>query len=185
MRKNLILFITILIFTLISFSEPVNIQDVETVARNWFNEFANKSNTIDQVSLENYIYTVTFKDGGWVLVSADDVAKPVLAYGTSSLTNNNPAQQEWINNNYAAAIKAAVDSKADNYQTKQLWNDILNHNFASVRGKAGKDVTPLLEEIKWGQGVPGYNSMCPEEPDNGTGHGYEILGMASSRARFS
>lgn len=103
------------------------------------------------------VYTFIFNAGGFVMISADDAAIPVLGYSHTSTYNENithPAVKEWFGN-YNAEIEAIVSNKVSNEGTLSKWNDVLNNNFP----KDVKAVAPLVE-TNWNQDS-GWDAYVP------------------------
>ena len=67
------------------YSRPVDIETARMVAQNFMGRARGASNSVSDVVAErfegqNSFYVVNFREGGWVMVSADDATIPVLAY---------------------------------------------------------------------------------------------------------
>ena len=93
------------------------------------------------------LYVFTSGATGYLVVSADDVAAPVLGYsdnGTFDPDNMPPAMRWWLDE-YKAQISAAAQGDAGVYQ--------------AVERESRQAVGPLLK-TKWDQGSP-YNKYCP------------------------
>lgn len=157
MRKALSLLL-ISIFALgLTFATPVSKEKARMAAVNVYINYASK--TVKDFSITKEIatkrngittfYTFVFNAGGFVMISADDAAIPVLAYSHESPYREditNPSVKEWLDN-YSAQIEAIRTSKLSNAATITKWNDVLNNRFP----KNEKAVAPLLT-TKWGQG---------------------------------
>ena len=91
-------------------------------------------------------YYVFDTGGGFVIVSGDDRAEAVLAYGEGSLDMNDlPCNLQWM---------------LDHYKEQMEW--LFNHEGAQVRRVApapSVTIAPLLH-CTWSQGTP-YNDLCP------------------------
>ena len=68
-----------LLFTiaLVGYSRPVDIEKARTVAQNFMSRTRGTSNTVSDVVIEqfeeqNSFYVINFREGGWVMVSAED-----------------------------------------------------------------------------------------------------------------
>lgn len=106
-------------------------------------------------------YAVNFEKGGFVLISADDAAKPVIAYsweGSFSTDNIPPVIDEWMQMYY----KDILDIKAKNipatFEISQEWSNLLNNSASGERDN--REISPLLSTT-WDQGAK-YNDLCPE-----------------------
>jgi hypothetical protein len=82
MNKSIFVYVTCLLLStgvLESYSNPVDTETAKRVAQNFMNIRRNGSNTVSDILIEkrdgqNSIYVVNFREGGWVMVSVDDVA---------------------------------------------------------------------------------------------------------------
>ncbi len=150
---------------------PVNI--AERVARN----FVYEQTGVKQNSIEFNVKTITqdgdpvyyvmnIKGGGFVIVSADDLVTPVLAYSFKYefKTENQPENIKWWMSQYVTTIEhARMEQKT--YGQAELWQKY-NVDYTNFHAsKATTDVT--LETALWDQGT-GYNDYCP--PDDGPGN---------------
>ena len=118
-------------------------------------------------------YAVNVGSHAFVLVSADDVAKPVLGYSTEGKFNAEdiPSNILWFYDDLAAQIGAAVsDCTEQNEEYASLWAVLTMDYHIPQEGDflyttTVDSVGPLLT-TKWGQGVR-YNELCPTD-SNGT-----------------
>lgn len=94
------------------------------------------------------LYLFNKAEGGYVIVSADDVAAPVLGYSdTGSLDPENlPANFLWWLNEYEEAIRTASEEGATPYV------NISRADYAPI--------APLVKTL-WNQGTP-FNDLCPK-----------------------
>ena len=164
MRK---VFIIILAFFVVGsvFANPITQKQAEKVASNFyqFKAMGIKADVaINSVTANDYkglttFYTVRFKNGGFVIVSADDAVKPILAYsvdGNMPQNITNPEVKWWFGE-YSKQIEYIVQNKLDNSETLKKWNNIRTKTFT----KRTNAVTPLLTTT-WDQDT-GYNTDCP------------------------
>lgn len=161
------------IYTTVSFiilvlwlsANPVSKELAKKVAINFMS--AKKSMSIDTFSVKN-VYTqsynsanaffiFTFPKGGFVIVSADDNANPIIGYSlTSPVTENidNPVilkRFEW----YAKQVDHAATLKSSKKDIEIEWLELTEGKYA----KAYKVAGPLLQTT-WDQS-PYYNQLCP------------------------
>lgn len=110
---------------------------------------------------------------GFVVVSGDDIATPVLAFSTegtlpNDLKGENPSAYYYLQRfgmQIAAAKKACM---AATPAIQQKWADLENgvaittaRTLMSAKGEYLDDNIPmLLGQMKWGQSAP-YNDRCP------------------------
>lgn len=95
-----------------------------------------------------YSFDLTDKGSGYMIVSADDLAYPLLGYSDSgSLDGEIPPALEWLLSEYAAQIEYARTHNAD-------------AKVSIARATANRDPIAPLIETSWDQGAP-YNNSCP------------------------
>lgn len=160
-HKNLILALAVLVLGTAN-AGPVTPKRAATVAQNFFNTVsATKSNAQLEPCNTQWqyegIYLFTATNGGFVLVAADDAARPILGYspnGTLDPANMSPALQQWLQG-YQQEITALQNAKG--YPVHAEW-------YALEQGLFPKDgdsavVGPLITTF-WDQTYP-YNGYCP------------------------
>ncbi len=108
------------------------------------------------------IFIFNNPSGGFVIVSGDKSATPIIGYSTSDYIPD----MEW-NSNFAYWMQNAVDQikyYRQNYirsndEIESQWNFLLSENAANNPYQSTKAVAPFLRS-RWGQeGI--YNEMCP------------------------
>lgn len=109
-------------------------------------------------------YLFNIEDNGFVIVSGNMAATPVIGYSESdtvNVQNMPPAMQRWVED-YCEMIYAAEEQEIE--PDKELlaqWQALLDGTMPIMT--ASKASQWLMEE-KWGQGesyAPTYNAMCP------------------------
>jgi hypothetical protein len=107
-----------------------------------------------------YFYVFNADKRGFVIVSGDDIAEPVLGYsdeGAFLPENLAEATQKWLEN-YKAQIREAIALNLEaNEAIRTAWENLLQDNGPS--GPLAGGVTPLIS-TKWDQGTY-YNALCP------------------------
>lgn len=101
-------------------------------------------------------YVFENNTGGFVIVSGDDIAYPILGYSTEAaiLASDIPDNVKVWLDQYAAEIQAAVDSGVvQSESVKRAWSNISSYSNAAVV------VSPLIL-TRWNQS-PYYNDQCP------------------------
>ncbi len=166
MRKLTTLLLSLLLVTF-TFGKSVTMEKASQVANNYFSLHSGKANTSIANSFSNSYngittyYVFNYAGGGFVVVSADDVATPILAQSNEGFVETqitNPSTRYWFDC-YSREIAHAVASGTDNNKSVSEWNSILNNEMdASVL-----DVGPLIDPIHWDQGQ-WYNYYCPAAP---------------------
>ncbi len=160
---------TLLLLTLSTLSlmaAPVNEKEAARVASNFWS--AVSSRPIDEITLiqqtgfdQFYIFDINQGDG-FVIVSADDAAYPVLGYSTNTPAGDlGPETRFWLGQ-YADEIDALaagtveVDAALAEY-VRQQWNLLLQGTWQQP--KTTTSVTQMLT-TQWNQS-PYYNALCP------------------------
>ena len=114
------------------------------------------------------------KELGFVVVSGDDIAAPVLAFSTesalssSSLKVDNPAVYSHLQRYGRQIADARQKGLAATPAIQQMWADLTTgealakvNAMMDTKGDYLDDNIPqLLGMMKWGQGTP-YNDRCP------------------------
>ncbi len=171
MKKFLVLFLLIA-FSLGLFASPVTLESAKSIAVNFYKNTTSKSKVVisDAITYQKdglaTFYVITFENGGFVIVSADDAVIPILGYSISSTfdKNNLPvAEENWLTS-YSNYIKYIVDNHLGNVETLQKWGKIRNNEFE----KSKQAVNPLCT-TKWDQ-TCWYNELCPIDSVGPCGH---------------
>jgi len=179
--KKLLLLLFILL-SVYSFSAKVSINEAKIVGINYMNYINHDFNTnvIEEITIsyQNYdvIYAYNFKNGGYILISADDKAYPILSYafeGSFKANDNNmpPAYTRWIQWFEDQIILAKTTNIKPLAKTIESWRNFSNENITNE--KSINTVNPLLDidDIKWDQGCY-YNADCPSDANGACGHVY-------------
>jgi uncharacterized protein (TIGR02145 family) len=122
-----------------------------------------------------YVFSMN-NNKGFVIISADDVATPILAYsheGTFDESNLNLAY--WMETLAQEIAEAIENDVAQDRQTQQQW-DALNSEQEMPLRASGDYVDPLVA-TKWDQGAP-YNNLCPSIASTRTVTGCVATAMA-------
>ena len=178
MKKFILTIVVILSFSAI-FAAPVDSVTARIVAQNFYK--LNSTNVISSITLAYiekgddsiaafYVFNINTHDG-YVMVSAEDAATPVLGYNTTGHytgINNSPEFNYW-KDGYKEQIKYIRDNhlKADSISVVK-WNKFKNTGYSKNATIAGQPnnawgipiVGPLLGTINWNQDTY-YNSYCP------------------------
>jgi len=126
-----------------------------------------------------YVFNVGEK--GFVIVSGDDVAVPVLGYsdaGAYDSDNLSPNFVYFLDDFLAKEIEQAISQNIpQNEKTKEQWQAYLSGEAVALR--VATATTPLLDEkgIKWNQRLP-YNYYCPQYNGGRTVTGCVATAMA-------
>jgi len=120
----------------------------------------------------NALYVFNF-DGGYIIVAADDVAQPILAYGEEGNfdADNIADGLAYYLRFYARQIEYAVENQMTaTSDVAEQWEQ-LNRDGA-IKGEHATygDVAPLIA-TNWNQDSP-FNAYCPQGQGGPGGHAY-------------
>jgi hypothetical protein len=188
--KNRYLIFTILLSFAINFAvqaKKVEVEKAEKIAKNLYQEKAqfnanfkfNSNLILNSISIkdnnnEPVLYIFNYSTGGFVIVSADDIAYPVLGYSFESSfpTENQPESFKWWINSYKQEIlDAKVNNTLQTSEVKQAWKDIDTYPSNSA-SKQIQSVDPLTI-AEWNQSQF-YNDSCPLDAASPTGYGGRV-----------
>ncbi len=158
------------LFSLPIFAEHVDVEVARTVARSFWEQNLGKqtratfSDVSSQTEFTNF-YIFNTSDG-FVIVSADDIAVPILGYSDSGNFDpeNIPVNMhEWLlgyEHDISLAISNGVSASSD---IATDWRKLSSGQMASQ--KRSRSVNALVQ-TRWDQGSP-YNTLCPYDSDEG------------------
>ena len=167
MKKSNFLLIFLLACSIFTYALPVDKERATNVANSFLQKASlsngqkrapRESHIIDANNSEynNKFYLFNISSGGFIIVSADDTAYPILGYSTTnSLDSKNiPSNvKAWLDL-YADEINYATDSGlVQSEEIKKQWANIESYSNAAVI------VSPLIL-TRWNQS-PYYNDLCP------------------------
>jgi hypothetical protein len=165
--KKIFLVLYLCCFNLFAKNIPLN--KAENVAVNWVNEKANLFYSKQNISSVRYItngndtlfYLFEFSPKGYIVVSYDDCAIPVVMYNYNDNYSENmpPAVQEYFDVKKKELLLAKASNLQSSSSIKQLWDTYSEELYFFKRKTVTEKVGPLIS-VKWGQGYP-YNKFCP------------------------
>ncbi len=158
-----------------AFSAKVERADAKRAAQHFmagrqlaFSSHKMASTEVDEI-IEHYhsgvlaFYVINFELGGFVILSADDILKPVIGYayeGRYSNSNQPCCFKDFINYRAEEAAYAICSELTASPDIKQEWSQLLNGEITNpVPKNVMAEVLPLLT-TKWNQDYP-YNALCP------------------------
>jgi photosystem II stability/assembly factor-like uncharacterized protein len=165
--KRFISTIYLIVLNINLFSSPVSKDSAERVALNYLNhKFIFTKSALSLKSsfkslMENIptYYIFNFEGGGWVIISANDAATPILGYSLNGYfdeNNVNPSAKLLLED-YSNQILYAFKNNIKNTSSKEEWGNILNNNFKVNN----RNIEPLLK-CNWNQ-TQFYNDSCPAD----------------------
>jgi len=104
---------------------------------------------------------------GWVILSADDQVKPVLAYSDNSVfdaVKMAPSTAAWIHGYENQIAWAILNSLPARPETSGAWNELLSGS-KRIAARTTSAVAPMLTTT-WDQ-EPYYNDLCPYDATYG------------------
>lgn len=118
-------------------------------------------------------YIFSRPDAGYMIVSADDAATPLLGYGDASVTADTPVppQLQWWLGEYAAEIESASDAGVKYIRR------------APSASAERTPIAPLLRTV-WNQDAP-FNNLCPTSGSAATYTGCVATAMAQVMKYFN
>lgn len=181
MKRKVLVTLLALLFVNLTFASPVDIETAKSIGerfvRNNMQSLRGFQNSKHVLTLSDdngnaCLYIFNIEDKGYYIVSADDRAKPVLAYsdeGAIDVDNMHPSLTYYLEH-YRNAISYAIENnlKAD-ASVKEEWNLMRTRGIVTERN-LGKSVEPLVD-LKWNQIYP-YNYYCPTELGGPGDHAY-------------
>ncbi|MFM9945813.1 MAG: C10 family peptidase [Bacteroidia bacterium] len=181
MRKKILFFLLNFSFLVHSFSKPVDVNTAKIVGNNFMKTQLN-SNTFGKNSSLELVYTsvsiskgITEKtsanyffvfninqNNGFIIVSADDVVLPILAYSDEKgfEPNNIPEHVESWLEGYSSQIGFVIDNNLlATPEISKQWADLYAGTIG-LQKLNKKGAGEYLVKTKWNQ-WPYYNDLCP------------------------
>ena len=112
-----------------------------------------------------------FQNGGFLLISADDAAIPVLGYSTTDdlpLNDIAPATRQWLNDYQNQILQIRQKGLSATEDITTMWRALATDTKAT----RSTVVNPLIT-AKWNQSQY-YNDLCPADSDSPYGYGGHV-----------
>ncbi len=180
--KKLLLPVLLLLCLSSLFAAQITRSEAVRVASDWMRRIT-PANQISEVrsitspvqSDEVDWYEVAFAEGGFVLISAEDKAVPILAYNPEGSLSSSlaPDNLQWFLNQYHEELSVLRQEQA--LSVHDGWNAVRNGDYSAWLPT--RPVSPLLSTT-WDQGWP-YNSLCPTDNSGPGGHVYAGCGATT------
>ncbi|MCX6272380.1 MAG: C10 family peptidase [Bacteroidetes bacterium] len=161
-----------------TFAGPVDQKSAALVAKNFYFEAIHQLKDVSYSDIrvsagftreeqgQPVYYVFNMNGEGFVIVSADDVVRPVIGYSFESTysTENQPVQfTEWMDNARGQVVYHRQHKSAATDKIAAEWNRLMMNDPEQLHPlKSSKTGTPLLITT-WDQGAH-YNDLCPEDP---------------------
>lgn len=180
MKKTLFLMMTLALFVSQLIASPVDVEQARQLGLKYVQHHSAKN--ITELSLaytENTVsgtpalYVFNF-EGGYLIVSADDVAQPILAYGEEGnfdVTQMSDGLAYYLGH-YARQIEYAVTNNlVPEAEVTAQWESIARTGYEGNNSRSTRaDIAPLIT-TNWNQDSP-YNAYCPTGQGGPGGHAY-------------
>ena len=182
MKKSLFLTLCSIVILSSSFGAKVDIQKAQHVGSNFYYQRFTQHHEMKYQELgivdsfsekfngRTVYYIFNFRNGGYVIVSADDAVPPVLGYsfeGKFSQENQPPQFINWMQG-YAKQIDQSIMHHENSFDFHETWQQLSSDAISNLDFSPLTDVAPLLVST-WDQGTF-YNLLCPEDPAGPNGH---------------
>ena len=168
-------FLKIIFFTtLLALIIPaeVSLERASSISQNFFESRNFESYNVQDIQIisednRNLIYVFILDPVGFVVVSGNDAAMPILGYSFENIYDmeSMPIQLDLLFSEYQADIKDLYINNSNPTNSIRLeWN-----KYASPSSyQSARSVQPLLS-CNWDQGTP-WNDMCPEDSEGPGGN---------------
>ena len=168
MRKSLFMMTVLALFVGQAIASPVSVEQARHLGMKYVQSHsARQVATLDLAYTQltdnctNAVYVFNF-DNGYVMVSADDVAYPILSFGEGETfdINNIPDGLAYYLGYYASQINYAVTNGfVPEAEVAAQWEHVMRDGFENDNRSTRGDVSPILTTT-WNQDSP-YNYYCP------------------------
>lgn len=184
MKQKITIFSILLIVCFQSvFADPISKEKAINVANKWTtSQLYNSRKTSKKITSVEEVYhqkklvyfVINYSKGGFVIVSADDTTKPILAYSDSNYFDieiQNPTTKALLEAYKDFVFENAKIQKAKGTQANKGWNTILTPKATQRRAAV---VPPFMNDILYTQSN-GFEKYCPSNND-----GQAIVGCVAT-----
>ena len=179
MKKVVFLMMTLALFVSQLIASPVDVNTARQLSLKYVQ--GNASKQVTELNLAytqttesgaNALYVFNF-EGGYMIMAADDVAQPILAYGEEGCfdANNIPDGLAYYLRHYARQIEYAVNNNMTaDPEIAEQWEQIRRYGVIQGERSTRGDVAPLIS-TSWNQDSP-FNAYCPTGQGGPGGRAY-------------
>ena len=157
MKKTFIAFFIALLFSLTGYAREVSEQYAREYVVDYISLYTTDNYTVKSIDKINaYYYLINLAPQGWVILSADDVATPVLGYSLSGSLEQEkmPANMRYVMSEFEEKIQKVI-------LTEKTQHPYWMHPATSVTRAGDNKIEPLIQ-VNWNQGAP-FNAYCPRQ----------------------
>ncbi|MFO8236185.1 MAG: C10 family peptidase, partial [Bacteroidales bacterium] len=148
-------------------AQPVNLSEAKKVGVNFmkgitsgkYQDYKAKSIFTEEIDDESTLYLMNFKEDGFVIVSANKKAKPVIGYSKEGQIPDNYKQMANFNQ-WIKSYSRNISDISENSDLKSLENKWESIETKSAQAPAN-EIAPLVSST-WGQSN-GYNAYAPDD----------------------
>ena len=163
--KRIILVITIITFSITTFSQTIDIEKAELISLSWASSHNLQSEVENiickTVGNDTLLYIFCFK-GAWIMVSAGKSLLPILGFSfDSKYPETNEPYALYSLFEFYDSVKNKNRDNGVEYTAE--WELVESESFIPM--KSTQEVEPLIP-VNWGQDWP-YNAYCPEDTEMG------------------
>lgn len=186
MKKSLLLVAILLVFNSI-FANPVDVNRAKSLAEKYVKvNFELRQNvnveleyTVNSDTNEACFYIFNVGEQGYVIVSANDCVRPIMAYSNESAFDKE---------NIAPGLQFMLDAAKETFtyivnegvvaspKVEAEWKSL--EKYGTLSATRTKGVGPLCT-TKWDQSWP-YNKYCPSTSASFASHGHVVVGCAAT-----
>lgn len=168
LMKRIMLVSLLLILAAIVYAKPVSTNQAIQVAENWMLERTGQTFLDSSVAPlkadnpDNFIWVVSLRPTGYVLIASDDAATPIIGYNAAHGWGEYPIppQLQYMLNTWQSEMQYIVNNRiAATLPISLLWQRYNVSQSSFVPNGNFRDVSPLLTTT-WGQ-EGYYNDLCP------------------------
>ena len=179
MKKTLFLMMSLALFVSQLIASPVDVTTARQLGLRYVQ--GNATRQVTELDLAytqttesgtNALYVFNF-EGGYMIMAADDVAQPILAYGEEGCfdANNIPDGLAYYLRHYARQIEYAVNNNMTAApEIAEQWEQIRRNGVIRGERSVRGDVAPLIS-TNWNQDSP-FNAFCPTGQGGPGGRAY-------------
>jgi len=179
MKKTLSIMLMLALFVGQLIASPVDVNTARQLSLKYVQGNATKkvanldlAYTQTTESGANALYVFNF-EGGYMIMAADDVAQPILAFGEEGCfdANNIPDGLAYYLRHYARQIEYAVtNNMTTDPEIAEQWEQIRRYGVIRSERTTRGDVAPLIS-TNWNQDSP-FNAYCPTGQGGPGGRAY-------------
>lgn len=173
-KRIILTFLLLPLFSILLIAKDVTFKTASQVALNIFSEKSglakNSIEIKDVIPVESegiILYRIfNFRPTGYIIVTADDNAMPIIGYGlnTNFSFDTAPPTLICLHNEYKQEMEYVIKNKlkADN-NISANWEKLSKNNYVSLKSYT---IGTYLLATNWNQTSP-YNNSCPLDPNTG------------------